>query len=506
MRTTYLSGGKSADNILPRDGAGVRNVGTVGVRGVWYFPSEPPQTSQNQLQPTAPHDTFELEEAFFDLTFPNPELLKVPKLCISKIHSAKLSPLETEKLFWFCDHLHATGASTEKGAPVNTRFFQRRLGTRGTELVRRLVDLRLIEKCENHSTGLRCSRYRFVEKIRSEKSTKPFKLKNKRLIRNRGSKTHYTKARNAGARIPAKLLDDLSRITAGPEFLTAFDTMLADMEREGKALGSMETLRDFWEAGHVRMSVKVFRITSHICGTPVDLRALLLVEGKQAYELDFANNHPAMLTWLFSPTDNSKDAEREQHANLVNLVQSGLFYDSFMQCWDADRHVFVDFAVSKRFKTKGKKVGKLKPLKQVERERQEFRGKKPRPGIKLCWQMIINSAPSFYETQIMTELAHRFPFFTVRLCAYKARGKDALGSALRRKEAELIIAIAAGVDEPIATIYDGFLTSEAGVPQVIESARIETLKLLEFVHLPVERGKPKGKPPDAAANGEEAPC
>ena len=491
--TTYTIGGEGpAPHILPRGNNidGWRDDGNQGI------------DIEYNLDPTD-----SLPPKFFELLFARPEVLTLPKFCLSKIKRANPKPLLTEKLLWFCDQLHATGASTDQGAPVNVHFCKRRLGMRGSDLIQKLVNLELIEKCSNHRAGFRAAKYRFVKAVRRDERDAYVKLKNKRLIRNRGSKQHLTKARLAATGLPIKFFEDLSRISAPPEFFEMFDARIEKMQSEGKSIASMKALRDFWHAGRVRMTIDKFRITTHICGTPSKLRELLLVDGEAAHEIDLPNSHPALLASLFRPTDQSTDTEIEQHAKLVALVQSAKFYEAFEHCWKSDRHVFAAYVAPVRDKTPD----------QLRHERRRFLKIPARKGIKLCWQVILNCQPTFYDTQIMRELGQSLPYFTRRFLALKRSGKDALGSALRKNEARMVAAIAKGVTEPCGTIFDSWLTSALGVGQVIEAARIETAREahLGFMHLPLRKGEPKPEHPDAeawrqigrdaAANGKEAP-
>lgn len=480
-----LGGSKSASDILPRGDIIVSGNNAIG----YDFDR-----------------TVALPLKFYELQFKQPELLKLPKSCLSNIQRANFKPLITEKLIWLCDQLHATGASTDAGAPVNVHFYQSRVGMRGTDLLQQLAALELIEKCSNHSAGFRAAKYRFVKAVRLGERDAYVKLKTRRLIQKRGSKKHDTKAHLAATRLPVKFFEDLSRVSPAPVFFHMFDVRIEQMRIEGKSTASMQALRGFWYAGQVRMSIDNFRITTHICGTPSELRELLLVDGEAAHEVDLPNSHPALLAAIFRPTDQSTDAECKQHTKLVKLIQSGIFYEAFEYCWKADRHVFAPYAVPARDKTSD----------QLRRERQGFMGLPARKGIKLCWQLIINCQPTFYETQIVSELAHCLPFFTRRLLALKGCGKDALGSVLRKNEARMVAAIAERVTEPCATIFDSWLTSARGVGQVIEAARIETAREdhLGFVHLPLRKGDKPEHPSvskwraegrDAELNGEEAP-
>lgn len=426
---------------------------------------------------------------FYDEHYKESNRLKLPRHCLHAISKQSLKHCFKEKLLWLCHELHATGASTPDGAPVNNHFYRSRIGMRGADLIQQLLRFKCIEKCKNHSSGRAAARYRFSSIVLTDLRIAHYKLKTEKLIKKRASKKCKTMAMLSATNYPKKFLSDLDKIKASAQFIEQFEDYLVESAALGKRITSTQALLNFWKNGRARMSIKDFRITTHICGTPSSLRELLLINGESSHEVDLPNSHPALLAAIFRPTDDSLQAEHDQHARLVRLIQSGLFYESFEHCWKNDRWEFVKMAT----KVKGRAA------EDIIKDKADFLRRSPRKGIKLCWQLIINCQSTFYGTQLMDELSKSLPYFTKRMNALKKSGKDTLGKTLRRREAQMVAAIASRVMEPCATIYDGWLSTEAGINQVVEAAHIETAKPehLGFVHLPLRKGEPKPEHTDA---------
>lgn len=424
--------------------------------------------------------------------------LKLPQECVQTIRKQTSKRIEVDKLQWLCHELRATGGLTAAGAPLNSAFYSSRLGVKGARLQSRLVELGLIEKCASHSSGNRCARFRFTASIRNNPHLVSAKMQTLRLIKNRSSYLHLTKAKLAGARLPIKLLSDLGDISASIEFFVEFERYIHAMEKAQKNTTSMRALYEIWRTKKINLSVKDCRLTSHICLTPGELRQYLTVYNKPAVELDFPSSHPAILASIFRPTEKSHDLEIQQHGKLINLIQQGHFYTAFEHCWHGDRWTFVKFAVSKKtaIYASDNHHGYLS-------RKADFLALPPRKGIKLCWQIILNTRPHFHETSMMKELAESCPSLVKRLNKLKDSGNDTLGHILRINEARMIADLASKTSQPCATIYDGLLTNSDGATEIESFTAEVTKKHLGFEHrLSIKKTKDRAKGARARTGAE----
>ena len=407
--------------------------------------------------------------------FNEPDILTVPNKLSYEISKLAITQHKKDQLLWLVHDLSKTGAMTSEGAPVNIRFYRRRIGMRGKELIEILLDKDLLEKCANHAAGLRASRYRFCEEFSKDQKKRTTKLLTKRVIQRRSSQENYMRAQIEGAQLAQNILDDLYQIRPGPQFFPAFARLVVQMQNEDKSPHSILALRKSWMTGEIQMCIRDHRTTSHICRTPSNLRALLEVSGEPAVEIDLPNSHPALLCILFEPTLSARDSECEEHRRLVQLVQSGQFYEYFESCWHADREAFLAFGAPKRGKAD----------KDHEHLRDHFLCLPSRKGVKLSWQLMINCRPSFHQTELGRRMKAEFPITFTRMIALKGSGKDALGRALRRNEAKLMAELASATEEPCATIYDGILSNTKGILEIMCEAPKITRKHLGFIHMPV---------------------
>lgn len=430
----------------------------------------------------------------------------VPARCRRVINEPGMKPLLRDKLLWFVHSIARTGALGDEGAPVNFQFYMRFIGMRDKHLINLLTELRLIEKCAGPMIHVSAARYRFTAEIRRCPKLVKEDLKVPRMIKKRLDKSNLPKARLYGASRSAKLYDDLGRIRPGDEFLNRFVRYIAELESKGKQTSSMEALYQFWKAGEVRLSIKSDRISTHISSTPSSLRSQLLVGNSRAVEIDLPNSHPAMLASLFSPSASSSTSEQEQHRKLVRLISIGLLYEAFEHCWQKDRKLFLPYAVKK---------GRSKRSAYSE-ERRKFLNLPPRKGIKICFQVLFNSHNTFEKSSIIREMRSSLPAFTNRFIAYKKKAredgdKSRLGNQLRALEADYVNTVAEEVDQPIATIYDGWLSNDLGYGQVMQVAPKVSKRILGFEHLPLKKGDPSPEHPgrkigrQAAADNMEAP-
>ena len=346
---------------------------------------------------------------------------------------------------------------------------------RGKDLLEHLIKQRIIELVRAHKIKITCARYRFCQEGNCLNPAH-YKMHNKSLIKKRGDTESYAKARLAGARLPMVILENLKAIKPNADFVENFDEYLKQMESSQKSTATMRALKENWKNGRMSFSIKDSRISSHICNTPSDLRKHLTVQGEQSIELDLPSSHPAILARIFQPSESSNQEEVEQHALLVKLIQRGLFYEAFEHCWLQDRRVFLRWAVPKK---------KFSDPIKFKQAKQDYLSMAPRKGVKLIWQIIINTNRWFYESKIADELEQALPYFTKRLSGYKKRRGAGLGCELRKREADIINSIAIALDAPCATIYDGILCARRNADEVIRLTQKATAENLGFEMTPV---------------------
>ena len=413
-------------------------------------------------------------------SFSSPEILTVPKFCLEILCTKNLKPLTLEKLLWFCDELEATGGSTVEGAPVNVTYSRRRLAMRESDLIDHLLKFGIIEICAQYSAAMRSRRYRFTDR-----TTRPcsYKMKIQKLIKKRGSRDAFTLARLAAARLPAKMLEDLKLLKPADGFEEAFRIYLDGMRAKGLDTTTMESARAFALEGSYRFSIKQHRITNHILGLPEEIREHFTVNGERAIELDLPNSHPSFLPVIFAPYKSIKEGDGivdaspediEEHARFTKLVSSGKFYEEFEDCWESSKGVFVNY------------IGK-------SGDPASFLANTPRKGIKLCWQILFNGKTNptiLFRTSLWRKFSHLVPCISARMAQYKRAKPRALGDELRRREAQMVSAIASKLKSPCITTYDGFMCAENAEAELIELCRKETRKHLGFVHLPISKKTP----------------
>jgi len=423
--------------------------------------------------------------------FTSPAILSLPKFALEILcKSTCLKPLALEKLLWVCDELEATGGSTKEGAPVNVTYFRARFSMRGSELIDHLLKCGIIEMCAQYCADRSSRRYRFTDQ-----TTRPcsYKLKIPKIIKKRGDRDAFTRARLAAAKLPAKMLEDLKLFKPTAGFKAAFRICLDEMREKGSDTTTMESARAFALEGSYRFSIKQHRITNHILGFPEEIREHFTVDGKRAIELDLPNSHPSFLPIIFAPYKSLKEGDKivdaslediEEHARFTDLVSSGKFYEEFEDYWEASKGVFVDYIGNGGAPA-------------------NFLANTPRKGIKLCWQILFNGKTNptrLFRTCLWKKFSYLVPCISARMAQYKRAKPRALGDELRRREAQMVSAIASKLKSPCITTYDGFMCAWDAEAELIELCRTETRKHLGFVHLPISKKTPV---PECVAKKED---
>lgn len=412
-------------------------------------------------------------------TYSNSDLLSVPTFCIERIcrahaGSVRKNQKNREKLLWFCHDLSESGGLDDAGAPVSAKFYRQRLGYRDAFFRDELVRLEILEICKPAVPHVSSARYRFT--IRDGIHRTPFKLRDPKLINRRGSKDEFIKSTLVGCGYPVSFLSDLKKFRPSERFEPVMNGFIKEGMKMGRNMATMEAARDKVLAGRYSLSVTDSRITNHIVGLPEQVRGTFLVEGEPVRELDFANSHACFMVKIFEPKDESPPDAIEEHRRLQSVVEAGLFYEQFMDCWEADLDMFVDYAVTK---SKDKEL--------LEASRQGFAGKDPRKGVKLCWQVLFNCKTNpnrLFNSQVWRKFGKLYPNTAARMAQYKRSNPRALGDQLRRTEALMVADVMKSFKRPCVSLYDGFLCPASEADELIEVCRKVTPKHLGFIHLP----------------------
>ena len=382
--------------------------------------------------------------------FDSPSVVNVSPNSLKVILNSKLSKYRKEQLLWFTHDLISMGGCKEEGAPINSKFVHHRIGKHTLADAR---DIELVVKVTDHSAGNFSSRYRLI--IRSNKRKK-HKLAYSKLIARRGSVDSYQKSRLKAACVSPKLLDCLSFFTAPPAFIGAFTDYMGAMEEAGKDTASMLSLFNFIKEGQHRLSVKRGRLTNEIVGLPSYLRGLLLVDGSPVAEVDISSSHPQFLAQIFRPKEGDEarkyEDQGEEHACFIELLDSRKFYETFEDCWLRDRELFKDYCHK----------GVKNPARVAELEA-KFIALEPRKGIKLCWQTILNGKGNpvrLFKSKTWKKFSALFPIMAKRMASMKRANSSALGQELRKQEAAFVNHVATCLENPVATLYDGWLVAE----------------------------------------------
>ena len=384
-------------------------------------------------------------------------------------------------LLWACHLLGATGADTDKGAPLNARFSESLFGKKNPVLSE-LLKLEVVWICKPAVPNVSCARYQYAE--RGQKLHKVI-LKHPAIIQWKGSKERYARAQLRGAGLSTSIFDNLRKFTPGSRFADSMNQVIDAHTGSGSdnlTLTKKRILSGYWQ-----FSIKQHRITPHIVCLPKEVRGTFQVGEEPVAERDFPNCHPCFLPTIFAPLPDATQEDINEHGRLIELVSSGKFYEATQDCWEADKQIFKDYI--KKRKTEEPDEDGILPSER------DFLAKAPRKGIKLCWQVIFNGKGDptrLFCTNTWHKFSELFPITAARLASYKRSNPRALGDELRRREGQMLAEILTTFKDadtetlhPCVPLYDGLLCPESLVGELVEVCRKVTPKHLEFVHLPV---------------------